>query len=168
MTMTLTQNASQPKILVIDDEIGPRESLRILLKNEYEVLLAESVDLGVELLRDAEPDLVIMDIRMPGKSGIEGLQEIEAVTLYGPLGSVRHGGALSLNIKNLDPSMLGFRLDREYGICCRTGLHCAPEAHGSIGTLPEGTVRLSPGFFNTLEDIATTLEAVRAIIATET
>jgi selenocysteine lyase/cysteine desulfurase len=98
---------------------------------------------------------------------IEGLQEIEAVTLYGPLGTEWHGGALSFNIKNLDPSMLGFRLDREYGICCRTGLHCAPEAHGSIGTLPEGTVRLSPGLFNTDEDIEKTLRAIREIVAGE-
>jgi selenocysteine lyase/cysteine desulfurase len=99
---------------------------------------------------------------------IEGLQEIAAVTLYGPLGTERHGGALSFNIKNVDPSMLGFRLDREYGICCRTGLHCAPEAHGSIGTLPEGTVRLSPGLFNSLEDIEKTLTALRAIVSGET
>ena len=98
---------------------------------------------------------------------IEGLQDIAAVTLYGPLGSARHGGALSLNIKNVDPSMLGFRLDREYGICCRTGLHCAPEAHGSIGTLPEGTVRLSPGFFNTVAEIEKTLAAITEIVATK-
>jgi selenocysteine lyase/cysteine desulfurase len=98
---------------------------------------------------------------------IEGLQDIAAVTLYGPLGSARHGGALSLNIKNVDPSLLGFRLDREYGICCRTGLHCAPEAHGSIDTLPEGTVRLSPGYFNTVADIEKTLAAIGEIIATE-
>jgi cysteine desulfurase family protein len=98
---------------------------------------------------------------------IDGLSRQDGVTLYGPLGSARHGGALSFNIKNLDPSLLGFRLDREYDICCRVGLHCAPEAHGTIGTLPEGTVRLSPGYFNTLDDIEKTLAAIRDIIATE-
>lgn len=68
---------NQPmRVLVIDDEIGPRESLRILLKNDYEVTCADSVDKGVELAREIEPDLVILDIRMPGKSGITGLQEI--------------------------------------------------------------------------------------------
>ncbi|MDH3454279.1 MAG: aminotransferase class V-fold PLP-dependent enzyme, partial [Desulfuromonadales bacterium] len=97
---------------------------------------------------------------------IEGLTNLDGVTLYGPLSSARHGGALSFNVKNIDPSMLGFRLDREYGICCRVGLHCAPEAHGSIGTLPEGTVRLSPGHFNTADDIEKALTAIRAIIAT--
>lgn len=71
--------AVQSKVLVIDDEIGPRESLRILLKNDYQVHCAESVNRGVELLREIRPDVVVMDIRMPGKSGIEGLREIRAL-----------------------------------------------------------------------------------------
>lgn len=67
------------KVLVIDDERGPRESLRMVLKYDYEIFLAERVDAGVELLRTIDPDLVIMDIRMPEKSGIEGLQEIREI-----------------------------------------------------------------------------------------
>lgn len=71
--------AAQAKVLVIDDELGPRESLRILLKNEFEVHCADTVNRGVELLREVRPDVVVMDIRMPGKSGIEGLREIRAL-----------------------------------------------------------------------------------------
>ncbi|MEI6807799.1 MAG: hybrid sensor histidine kinase/response regulator [bacterium] len=67
------------KVLVIDDDLGPRESLRILLKNHYQVFSAESVDQGLELLHKHQPDVVVMDIRMPGKSGITGLREIRAV-----------------------------------------------------------------------------------------
>ncbi len=67
------------RILVIDDERGPRESLRMVLKYDYEILLADRVDAGVALLREHQPDLVIMDIRMPEKSGIEGLQEIREI-----------------------------------------------------------------------------------------
>jgi len=67
------------KVLVIDDERGPRESLKMVLKLDYEILLADRVDCGLELLRNENPDLVIMDIRMPEKSGIEGLQEIREV-----------------------------------------------------------------------------------------
>jgi signal transduction histidine kinase len=66
-------------VLVIDDERGPRESLRMVLKYDYDMFLAERVDAGIQLLREQEPDLVIMDIRMPEKSGIEGLQEIRAI-----------------------------------------------------------------------------------------
>ena len=67
------------KVLVIDDEVGPRVSLRMLLKNDYDVILAESVDEGVKLLVEKSPDLVIMDIRMPRKTGIEGLKEIREI-----------------------------------------------------------------------------------------
>ena len=49
----------QGKILVIDDERGPRESLRMVLKYDYEVFLADRVDSGIELLRKEKPDLVI-------------------------------------------------------------------------------------------------------------
>jgi signal transduction histidine kinase len=65
-----------PTVLVIDDERGPRESLRILLKHDYNVLCTESVDGGLSLLRQRGPDAIVMDIRMPGKSGITGLREI--------------------------------------------------------------------------------------------
>jgi len=68
-----------PKVLVIDDERGPRESLRILLKPEYQVLCAESVDDGIALLKEHQPDTVVMDIRMPGKNGIEGLKAIREI-----------------------------------------------------------------------------------------
>jgi len=67
------------KILVIDDERGPRESLRMVLKYDYDVVLADRVDGGIGLLREHKPDLVIMDIRMPEKNGIEGLQEIREI-----------------------------------------------------------------------------------------
>ena len=66
-------------VLVIDDERGPRESLRMVLKYDYEMLLADRVDAGIKLLREQEPDLIIMDIRMPEKSGIQGLREIREI-----------------------------------------------------------------------------------------
>lgn len=71
--------AVNDKILIIDDELGPRESLRILLKLEYDIFCADSVDRGLELLRKESPDLIVMDIRMPGKTGIDGLKEIRAI-----------------------------------------------------------------------------------------
>jgi signal transduction histidine kinase len=74
--MAMTEQCKFPSVLVIDDERGPRESLRILLKPEYRVLCADSVDAGLALLQEHHPDTVVMDIRMPGKSGIEGLRAI--------------------------------------------------------------------------------------------
>ena len=74
-----TETEVRGKVLVIDDERGPRESLRILLKPSFDVFLADSVDAGVALLRQESPDVVVLDIRMPGKNGIEGLKDIRAI-----------------------------------------------------------------------------------------
>ena len=64
------------KVLVIDDELGPRESLRILLKNEFQVFLADSVAKGLKILQEQHPDVILLDIRMPDMNGIDGLSEI--------------------------------------------------------------------------------------------
>src|SRR5947208_7239082 len=68
-----------PKILVIDDEIGPRESLRMLLKPDYNVQTADCVEAGLKLLKEKKPDAIVMDIRMPGMTGIEGLRRIRQI-----------------------------------------------------------------------------------------
>ncbi|MFO7983383.1 MAG: aminotransferase class V-fold PLP-dependent enzyme [Desulfuromonadales bacterium] len=94
---------------------------------------------------------------------IAGLGEIPQVTLFGPTDSRRHGGALSFIIEERDPSELGFLLDRDHGICLRVGLHCAPDAHRTIGTFPRGTVRVSPGYFNGRDHIDHFLTAVAAL-----
>ena len=72
-------NADLPQVLVIDDEMGPRESLRMLLKPSYQVHTADSVEKGLQLLSDKKPDAIVMDIRMPGMTGIEGLRRIRQI-----------------------------------------------------------------------------------------
>ena len=155
-TGNFSQSATQPTEMPERLESGTLNTIGLAgLKAGVEFI--ESV--GLDRLRSHEQELLSLLI--------EGLSGLDNVNLYGPLGSTRHGGALSFNVKNIDPSMLGFRLDHEYGICCRVGLHCAPEAHDSIGSLPEGTVRLSPGYFNTAAEIEQTLIAIHAIISAE-
>jgi hypothetical protein len=61
---------------------------------------------------------------------------------------------------------VGTILDQAFDIKVRTGLHCAPAAHRTLGTYPLGTIRLSPGYFNTEEEIALTLQAVKKIVRT--
>jgi cysteine desulfurase family protein len=96
---------------------------------------------------------------------LTGLRRIPAVQLYGPADTGRHGGALSFTLAGLDPAVVGYRLDHEFDIGVRVGLHCAPDAHRTIGTFPQGTVRVSPGWFNTHADIDRCLAAVHALAA---
>lgn len=75
----------RPTILVIDDDVGPRESLRFLLCAEYEVLCADSVDAGLRLHRENDVVLIITDIRMPGQDGLEGLKRIRGINAEVPI-----------------------------------------------------------------------------------
>jgi signal transduction histidine kinase len=75
----MTVSSELPNVLVIDDEMGPRESLRMLLKPNYQVHTADSVEAGIRLLREKQPEAVITDIRMPGTNGIDGLRRIREI-----------------------------------------------------------------------------------------
>src|SRR6266576_5404488 len=75
----MTAATQLPQILVIDDEMGPRESLRMLLKPNYQVHTADCVEAGIKLLKEKQPDTIVMDIRMPGVSGIAGLRNIREI-----------------------------------------------------------------------------------------
>jgi putative two-component system response regulator len=68
------------KILVVDDELGPRESLRMILRDDYHVETAATGKQAIELIKSADYDLVILDIRMPEMSGIELLKVIREIT----------------------------------------------------------------------------------------
>jgi|YNPNPStandDraft_1061719.scaffolds.fasta_scaffold22789_3 cysteine desulfurase family protein len=94
---------------------------------------------------------------------LDGLRSLPGVTVYGPLQADRQTATVSFNVAGLSPSEVGLRLDEEYGICCRVGLHCAPSAHRTLGTFPEGTVRFALGPHNTEEEVAQALAAVAGI-----
>ena len=78
-------------------------------------------------------------------------------------------GCGSVNLAWMEEGMpvgeAGDRLDDEYDILVRVGLHCAPMAHKTLGTYPDGTVRLSMGYFNTPDDIAMAADAVLKILS---
>ena len=67
------------KVLIVDDDYGPRESLRILLKYDYDVVVTSSVADGVEALRANKIDTIVMDNRMPGRTGLEGIGDMRQV-----------------------------------------------------------------------------------------
>ena len=94
----------------------------------------------------------------------DGLNGLSAVTLYGPENTDECVGVLSLNIDNLSCTDVGLRLERDFGILTRTGLHCAPAAHRTLGTFERGTVRFSVSRFTTETDIQAAIAAI-AILA---
>lgn len=94
---------------------------------------------------------------------IEGLLAINTVSVYNSDLAKPRGAVVSFTVDGVDPARIGFILDRDFAIAVRVGLHCAPLAHRTIGTFPGGTVRVSPGMFNTCEDIDCFLGAMQEI-----
>ncbi len=94
---------------------------------------------------------------------MEGLAAMGHVTLYGTPNEVGRVGIVSFNVDGYDSSEVASLLDEPYGICVRSGLHCAPLAHRAIGTLERGTVRASVSYFSTAEDIDYLLECIETL-----
>ncbi|APH16339.1 aminotransferase class-V family protein [Clostridium sporogenes] len=96
---------------------------------------------------------------------INGLLNIDSIKVYGPLDASLRTATISINSSKIDNSELGFLLDSEFGIMVRTGLHCAPLAHKTIGSFPQGTLRFSFGAFNDIKDINYALYALNSILS---
>jgi cysteine desulfurase family protein len=96
---------------------------------------------------------------------IEGLGSIPGVLVYGCGDAEKQIAVVSFNITGRAPSEVTMELDEECNIMSRPGLHCAPLAHQTIDTFPQGTVRLSAGYFTTEDDIEFAIEAVEKIAA---
>lgn len=94
---------------------------------------------------------------------LEGLQSIDVVNIIGKQDIQDRTAVVSITIDGMDPASIAYELESTYHIMTRVGLHCAPRAHQTLGTDPEGTVRFSFGYANTIEDIEAALSALRAI-----
>jgi len=94
---------------------------------------------------------------------LEGLGEIPGLHLYGPPPGPRRRGVVSLRLDTLESAEAALILDGTFGIAVRAGLHCAPEAHRTLGTLAGGTLRLSPGYATTEAEIDQAIDALGTI-----
>ncbi|MEK6266928.1 MAG: aminotransferase class V-fold PLP-dependent enzyme [Clostridium sp.] len=111
---------------------------------------------GIDAIRQHEEYLL--------KKFVEGLLNIDTIKVYGLLDCSKRTATISLNSTKIDNSELGFMLDSDYGITTRTGLHCSPLAHKTIGTYPSGTLRFGIGPFNDIKDINYTLSSLNTIL----
>jgi len=110
---------------------------------------------GVDALRSHEMALC--------QRFLDGLEGIDGAALCGTKDLSRRVGVISVDFPGLDNGEAAFRLETEFGILTRCGLHCAPSAHKSLDTFPRGTVRFSLGFANTEADVDAALGAIKAI-----
>lgn len=98
------------------------------------------------------------------KTFLEGLQDIEHINVIGKENLQDRTAVVSITIDGMDPANIAYELESTYHIMTRVGLHCAPRAHQTLGTYPEGTVRFSFGYANTLKDVEAALSALNTIV----
>ena len=121
----------------------------------FEEALRFIEETGIDALRAHELELTARFL--------EGLRTIPNLRLCGTEELSRRVGVISVDFTQADNAEAAFRLESEFGILTRCGLHCAPSAHKTLGTFPQGTVRFSLGFSSTAADVNAALAALRAI-----
>lgn len=106
---------------------------------------------GIDKIKEHESELV--------QCLLEELMKLPYVKIYGDTDYKNRCAVVSINLDNIDSSEVGNLLS-EKGIAVRTGYHCAPLIHRVIGTHNMGTIRISPGYFNTFDDVENIIKSL--------
>ena len=115
-------------------------------------------------LEKENPEKILEQEIKIAKSFYDGIQEIEGVNAVGKTDFIDRAPIVSLDFTAIDNAEAAFQLESEYGIMTRCGLHCAPRAHQTLNTYPQGTVRFSFSQFNTQEEVDFCLNAIKTIL----
>ncbi|MHB8171692.1 MAG: aminotransferase class V-fold PLP-dependent enzyme [Thermincolia bacterium] len=151
-TGSSSEHSVQPDVLPDRYESGTPNTIGIAgLGAAVKFLLQQ----GLDKIRAHEEGLT--------KRFLQGVESIPGVIVYGPRDVAKQAPVVSVNFGDHDSSEVGFILDRVFNIACRTGLHCAPDAHDTLGTLGQGTVRFSFSYFTKEDDIDAALDGLQRI-----
>jgi selenocysteine lyase/cysteine desulfurase len=149
-----SESIMHPEALPVLLEGGTPNSVGIVgLREGVEFILEE----GIEKIRSHERALV-QKLRTE-------LKQIPGVKLHGTDDLARTASPVSFVVDGIEPQEFAIILDQSFEIAVRAGLHCAPLMHELLGTSPRGSIRFSPGYFNTLEEAGRAVSAVREIQA---
>jgi len=122
-----------------------------------------SVDAGISFIKKAGLSELRAHEEALTRIFLEGVKNIKGTVVYGHSSSAASAAVIALNLANVSSSELASILDEEFNICTRAGLHCAPLAHKTIGTLESAAVRFSFGFFNTEAEVRSSIDAIYKI-----
>ncbi len=116
---------------------------------------------GVKFVLEKGVPSVSSRVKGLAESLIAGISGIKKVRVYAPSAPGSRSSVVSFNIEGKQPKTVAEELEKKYGIIIRAGVHCAPACHKAIGTFPQGTVRVSFGYYNTEKDAETVIKAVK-------
>src|SRR5262245_24617650 len=147
------------------NETQPREFPYFLEGGTPNVLGVAGLAAGIKYVTERGPDKVREhEVELTDRLR-RRLEEIGGYQVFGHADAKRRVGTLSFRSESLPAAELGGILDQAFDIAIRPGLHCAPYIHRSLGTFPDGAVRVSPGPFNTTADIDRLAGALREILS---
>ena len=118
---------------------------------------------GIDYLLAHDPTKHLKHEQSQVQQIIDKLAANPRFTIYGTRDASKRVGTIAFGIEGYEPSDVGSILDDSFDIAVRPGLHCSPYAHKRIGTFPSGAVRISPGVFNTQDQLDTLLDALSQI-----
>ena len=151
-TGSRSEDLFQPDLFPDKYESGTHNTPGIVGLNEGVKFIFKE---GIDKIKEHEEELC--------KYMLERLEEVPNIIIYGPKDANKRASVISINIGNMDSGEITFLLDSEYNIATRSGIHCAPLAHKTLGTLEQGAVRFSIGYFNTKEEIDKAVAALKEI-----
>lgn len=123
----------------------------------FEASTAFIENIGMETIRAHEKALT--------ERFIAGLEKIPGLRIVGPKDPDKRVGVVSIDCLDEDNAEVSYALETQFGILTRCGLHCAPSAHKTLGTFPQGVIRFSLSWFNSEEDVDAAVDALKVILA---
>lgn len=118
---------------------------------------------GLKFLHKVGKDKIHQHEMNLTKRFLDGAEGIRGLRIYGPLNIEERVPVVSFSINGYKSGQVGEHLDKHFDIACRAGLHCAPDAHQTLGTFEEKLVRFSFSYYNTVEEVNFALKALREI-----
>lgn len=118
---------------------------------------------GVKFIKKQTTKAILEKERYLTEYFIDALSQMDNITLYGSCDIKKRNGTVAFNIDGMDCTEVSEILDKEYKIIVRSGWHCAYMAHQTIGSGKKGAVRVSFGFFNNMNEVKRTIDAVNSI-----
>lgn len=118
---------------------------------------------AVEFIRETGMDAIRTHELALARRFYEGVRDVDGVHVYGDFSSSMRAPVVTLNIRNEESSIIADALADDYAIAVRAGAHCAPRMHKALGTVEQGAVRFSFGYYNTEEETDAAIAAVREL-----
>lgn len=151
-TGTDSERTFQPEVLPDYYEAGSHNAIGLA-----------GLKAGCEFAAEVTPEAMGAHKAKLAERFVAAVDEIPGATYYGPRDFSRQAGVCSVQLEGVDSAMVGHQLDAAYGIMARTGLHCSPLGHTTLGTIDSGTVRFSFGYYNDEEQVDVAVRALAEI-----